>query len=777
MFGEPALTVAPPPEGRRLAPAEGWSTVLLLAIALAAVGFASDEARWVGSNEDGQSRTWFLPLAILLGGAWGLLGAKSRVPALVVHLVGALLGSVVVIVLVAGVVSGAPDLAERLRALSASLDTLVADVLVRHLRSRETSGFLLAVGLVGWGTGAFAAFALFRRRRPLNGIVMVGLLLLANLALTYQPLFGHLVVFAGAALLLLVRANLFEQREGWMRRRIGDAGYVSGLFMRSGLTFVAVAVTGAVVLTAAASSAPLAGAWRGLDADIVRLGDQLNRVIGGVNAPARGPSALFSSEQTIRGLWVASGEPVFRAVTDDGSGHYWQAAAYDLFDGATWHQNERFGTRVEPGTRLLGPTVEIVNEAGRRGVSARVTALGSIGDIVLAPEAPYALDRPATVYSNGEGGPFAVATFVDGLREGEAYNVQAFVRYEREKEGGLTQSQLASASQGYASWLKRYVRIEPDSIGALTYQTAEQIVGGLPADRQDAFHIADAVQSFLLGPAFEYRTDVRGLCDSDKVVDCFLRTRVGYCEYFATTMVMLLRTQQIPARLVMGYLPGQKQADGSWLVDRGAAHAWVEVFFPRYGWVRFDPTKGNTENGQRPTRLEPGAPPPSPGPGSSPVGPEGRRTFEPDDPRDRPAASPGSGGVVPPPGDRPGGGLLAVLVVAALGLGLLVAAFSVRERRRPTPEPDLVYRGVARLAGRFGYGPRPTQTAYEYAAVLGEIVPAVRGELALVAHAKVEASYGRRQPGPDAMAALRAAYLRVRLRLLTLAFRRRPGAR
>jgi hypothetical protein len=118
-----------------------------------------------------------------------------------------------------------------------------------------------------------------------------------------------------------------------------------------------------------------------------------------------------------------------------------------------------------------------------------------------------------------------------------------------------------------------------------------------------------------------------------------------------------------------------------------------------------------------------------------------------------------------------------VLVTALLGLGLLLAALSVRERRRPTPEPDVVYRGVARLAGRFGYGPRPTQTAYEYAAVLGEIVPAVREELALVARVKVEATYGRRQPGPDAMAALRAAYGRLRVRLLTLAFRRRPRRR
>jgi len=765
------------PGERTLAPAEGWSTVLLLAALLAAVGFALDDARWVGTTPDGESQTWFVPAAILLGAAWGLVGAKARMPALVVHLIGAAIGSVVVIVLVAGVVSGAPDLLERLRGLNASLEAFAGDVFVRHLRSRETSVFLLVVGLVGWGTGAFAAFAVFRRRRPLSAILMAGLLLLANLSLTFQPQFVHLVVFAAASLLLLVRANLVEQRAGWVRRRIGDAGYVSGLFMRSGLTFVAVAMTGALALTASASSAPLAGAWRGLDDDLVRLGDQLNKIIGGVNAPARGPNALFSSEQTIRGLWVSSNEVVFRATTSDGLGHYWRAAVYDLFDGTTWHQSERFGVRVEAAQPLLGPTREIVPELGRHEVAATVTVVGSIGDIVLTPDAPYVLDRPAIVYGNAEGGPFAAAEFADGLRDGESYTVRALVRNEREADGGLTQARLTAASQAYPGWLARYAHIEEGSVGPMTYQTAERIVAALPADERDAFHVADAVQRFLFAGDFEYRTDVRGLCGGNQVVDCFLRTRAGYCEYFATTMVMLLRTQQIPARLAMGYLPGRKLADGAWEVDRGAAHAWVEVYFPGYGWVTFDPTPGNTENGQRPTSLEPGVAVPSPSPGGSPGGPGGRRTFEPDEPRDRPGASPGAGNLTPPPPGGAGGGLLAVLVTALLGLGLLVAALSVRERRRPTPEPDVVYRGVARLAGRFGYGPRPTQTAYEYATVLGEIVPAVREELALVARVKVEATYGRRQPGPDAIAALRAAYGRLRVRLLALAFRRRPRRR
>ncbi len=107
----PTGTVIGLPEERSWAPAEGWATVLVLAVMLFVVGLAVDDARWVGAGPSGESRTWFLPLATLLGGAWGLLGAKARLPTLVVHVAGALVGAVVVIYFVAGSVSAAPDLA------------------------------------------------------------------------------------------------------------------------------------------------------------------------------------------------------------------------------------------------------------------------------------------------------------------------------------------------------------------------------------------------------------------------------------------------------------------------------------------------------------------------------------------------------------------------------------------------------------------------------------------------------------------------------------------
>jgi len=75
-------------------------------------------------------------------------------------------------------------------------------------------------------------------------------------------------------------------------------------------------------------------------------------------------------------------------------------------------------------------------------------------------------------------------------------------------------------------------------------------------------------------------------------VDYFLfDVKQGYCDYYASAMVMMLRSIGIPARFVAGYAPGDYNSQTSaYVVLEQNAHAWVEVFFPSYGWVQFEPT-------------------------------------------------------------------------------------------------------------------------------------------------------------------------------------------
>jgi hypothetical protein len=112
------------------------------------------------------------------------------------------------------------------------------------------------------------------------------------------------------------------------------------------------------------------------------------------------------------------------------------------------------------------------------------------------------------------------------------------------------------------------------------------------------------------------------------------------------------------------------------------------------------------------------------------------------------------------------------LIPATLAV-VVAAGFLLLWLRRPRPleRPDTVYRSVVKLASRLGYRPKPTQTVYEYAGMLADVVPRARDSLGIVATAAVEVTYGKRQLDTDRLVSLSAAHRLVRQALLRLAFK------
>jgi hypothetical protein len=116
--------------------------------------------------------------------------------------------------------------------------------------------------------------------------------------------------------------------------------------------------------------------------------------------------------------------------------------------------------------------------------------------------------------------------------------------------------------------------------------------------------------------------------------------------------------------------------------------------------------------------------------------------------------------------------LLVIAGGAALLAGLGVIAL-LWFRRLPPGGAERAWRGITGFAARFGRGPTPTQTPYEYSVTLERVVPRVAQDLRTVADAKVASTYGPDHAGPGSGASLRGAYARARTGLLALLFRRR----
>jgi transglutaminase-like putative cysteine protease len=759
-----------------LAPREGWLTLIALVVMIGAIAVAIDDAVWAGVGPGTQeSQTKFLPVAALLSVLLGAWLSKRDIKPMAAHTMSALVGGGFLMYAIAGSISSDPSLIGRLQHLNLSVSTFVRQVFVQDIRSSETSVFLLIMGAIVWGAGHFAAFNVFRRHQAAPAIVLAGLIMLINVSLTIREEYVHLVVFVLAALLLIMRLNLYEQMGEWRSRGMRDLGGISGSFVRNGAVMVVVTIVASIVLAANASSAPLSRAWNSFDDQLLDLGNGVNHWLGGVTGAARGPNALFTPAQTIRDFWEASSDQVFTAQLSDGVARRWRGATYDSFDGTQWQQLDRQSAVVDPGANLLeGSSDDQDYSQGYEQVSAIVTPDNFGGDVFVAPADAIKVDQPSELVTNGAGGPFAAGRLSYGVETGVPYTVTSQI-HKTSGAGALTASTLAAAGTDYPSWISRYLDIRPGSVGDIARTTALEIYRGLPQNKRDPYHVAEAVQDWLYSKGgFTYTTDVRGLCDTTSKVDCFLMIKKGYCEYFASAMVMLLRELQVPARYVVGYLPGQKQADGSWLVERGAAHAWVEVYFPGNGWLEFDPTPGNSDNGQAPTHLAEGsqvivggspvpATPAPPRNDDNCVDRGGPRGCE-----DLPA--PGTN-ITPPPASGPPILLLAMAgFVALLALALLLGAFWLR--RTPSSQPEIAFSGLTKLAARMGYGPRPSQTPYEYADRLGELVPVAASDVRLIATAKVEATYGRRQPGEGVLASIGVAYRRARLGLLRLLVRK-----
>ena len=90
---------------------------------------------------------------------------------------------------------------------------------------------------------------------------------------------------------------------------------------------------------------------------------------------------------------------------------------------------------------------------------------------------------------------------------------------------------------------------------------------------------------------FVYSLDAGNLAVRDPLANFLFVTKRGYCEYFASAMAVMLRTQGIPSRVVTGFQSGYfNDVSGSWVMRASDAHAWVEAWIEGRGWVTFDPT-------------------------------------------------------------------------------------------------------------------------------------------------------------------------------------------
>jgi transglutaminase-like putative cysteine protease len=290
-------------------------------------------------------------------------------------------------------------------------------------------------------------------------------------------------------------------------------------------------------------------------------------------------ASLLSADSTLelQGSIELSPKVRFTVVSPERS--YWRVDSYNRYTGTGW---VRSGEQTSyDDARLSAPP----------GDSTRVTQVFRIESETSVMPAAW---RPIAV--DGLSDQTAV-TSEDGLlptrtlESGDRYEVLSAVQTASVRE-------LAQApSDDPPSVEERYTQL-PSSTPDRVSDRTDEIVG----DSENRYAAARRIEQYLEGSK-EYSLDVDR--PDGNVADSFLfEMDRGYCTYYATTMAVMLRTQGIPARVTIGYMPGQKVSDTEYVVRGYDSHAWVEVYFPGEGWVRFDPTPAGPRENAEQGRLE-----------------------------------------------------------------------------------------------------------------------------------------------------------------------------
>ena len=354
-----------------------------------------------------------------------------------------------------------------------------------------------------------------------------------------------------------------------------------------------------------------------------------------------------------------------------------------------------------------------------------------------------------------------------------------------------TPLQLQNASRAYGqdgivypNWIAdRYLQL-PSNFPQPVRDLAQQLAEG----HDNVYDVAVSIQDYL--HALKYGEQVVPPPPGVDAVEWFLTNqRVGFCSYFASSMITMLRSLDIPARLVVGFAPGQWDEDRSaWMVRTKDYHAWPEVYFPEYGWVEFEPTPSGVQPSLRNLGFQT-ASAGSAGGGFDeecfgnifeceeeldPAG--GIDDFNPDDldftPIDRPVVTQDSS-----PLDLLFHPLVMwpLLGLALVVLVILAANLYLRFLSRRLGLPVLAFVGITFLAGMAGLPRNNNETPTEYGARLAARVPRYAALVESVVAAYERTMYGRnKRLDDDAYDNLRWSWGVLRWPFIRLALRRLP---
>ena len=297
-------------------------------------------------------------------------------------------------------------------------------------------------------------------------------------------------------------------------------------------------------------------------------------------------------DSRLGGPFKADPTIVFTARTQNK--HYWRVETKDFYTGKGWgisenpkkisFKNKNGGGRwFEQNTKTETTEATITMQKSY----PHLTYPAGLVSVEASSDVSYSVD------------PFSEKIYT--MNEDSSTTLHSYkVTYEI-PEFSIENLKAVKTNEGQETnpyFMTKYTQL-PESLP----QRVKDLAVNLTNDKDNRYDKVLAIENYFTDNSFTYEsTNVLFPAKSQDYVDQFLfDTKSGYCNNFSTSMIVLLRSAGIPARWVKGYTEGTldntlASAEGAdvYTITNDNAHSWVEVYFPGYGWIPFEPTKGFT---------------------------------------------------------------------------------------------------------------------------------------------------------------------------------------
>ena len=797
----------------RYSPRQGWDTFLLMLVAAGIATLSVARAEWVEAPG--------LISMVLWSSLAGLLLAHVRLPWLILLPAGLALGVVPVALLAATLTEGANVFSR----MGEAWDRLVDWYTAATSGGISTDLLPFSVGLLSlaWALGFLSSWFLFRRSNVWVGLVLGGVALLTNLSFLTG---GETLFFAFmlAALLLVARMGLFQRHEGWKAANFELSSNTWLSFQTTIYISVVILVIATLLPLNVYVWGKAVDVWDYGRSPIARIEDDFARLFSGIASQKDLAGRFFGDSLPFQGKISFSGDVVLQAQSDYPS--YWLSRTYSEYTSQGWLAGDTRGVRVGPDgpppppqeTAKRLPTIQnvqvkfdthvlwvggSVDWISHDAVALTLAPKAFIIDITTAgkddelpeeiqsvaaelreilnplrtafaeseiaralpddltlvnvnPDAGYSdrtsINTVRIAYKEPATPDVVGWEFSRGLKEDEIYSMRSFV-------SRASIAELQEAPTEYAGTItSQYLQL-PSSLPQRVRDLAAEVTDGAETPMDKAL----ALQGYLRGDNFVYSQDIdKPPRNSDGVDNFLFETKVGYSDYFASAMTVMLRAVGVPSRIAAGYAPGESQEGTPFRAVRDSdSHGWTQAYFPGHGWIDFEPTsawplaargegtglsEALADSLEVPEDLDEGVGLDDPCLGVDPDTELFTVTVE---------ECVGEGSQLP--GDLDVGAssdivvaagwvaalLVIVAAIAALGWLIWTRGFSAAS------SPVAAYAKMGRLGTLAGVGRRPHQTPSEYAGSIASAVPGVATSVTAVSSLFAADLYGRREDLSD----------------------------